>query len=300
MPLKAWLSAVRLRTLPLAMASIAMGSFLAAAYISFNWWIFIFCALTTIFLQVLSNLANDYGDSVNGADSDSREGPARAVQSGRISLGAMKKAMYLFGALSLISGITLLYLAFGTNLQAFLFFFLLGLLSIAAAVAYTAGKNPYGYAGLGDVSVFVFFGLVGVLGTFYLHTGLFHWVILLPALSCGFFAAAVLNVNNIRDINSDRLAGKKSIPVRIGRKNAFFYHCFLLIGGVLAAISFVIFHFIDIWQLLFLLAFPLLFLNARAVLQQQTAGGLDPYLKQMALSTLLFVILFGLGLLLSV
>ncbi len=297
---QAWLSAIRLRTLPLALACIAMGSFLAAANQSFNLLIFLLCALTTICLQILSNLANDYGDSVHGIDSALREGPARAVQSGKISLSAMRKAMILLAFLSLISGISLLVVALRINYKAFLFFFFLGLLSITAAVAYTAGKKPYGYVGLGDISVFVFFGIVGVSGTYFLHTMQFERLILLPAISCGFFATAVLNVNNIRDINSDRVAGKKSIPVRIGREKAVHYHWFLLTAGLVAALLFVAFYFYSFWQLIFLVTVPLLIANGSAVKNKKTASELDPFLKQMAMTTLLFVLTFGLGLMLSV
>ena len=159
---EAWLHAVRLRTLPLALASIFAGSFIAAWQNSFRWEILVLASLTTVFLQILSNLSNDYGDSVHGADSIDRQGPVRAVQSGLITLPEMKKAMYLFGALSLISGLSLLYLAV-QDLQIFLLFLGLGLAAIWASITYTSGKNPYGYAGLGDLSVFIFFGLLGVL-----------------------------------------------------------------------------------------------------------------------------------------
>src|SRR6187399_874241 len=149
MKVKAWLQAFRLRTLPLALSSIAMGGFLAASAGAFSWSIFLLCVSTTIFLQVLSNLANDYGDSVNGADHAGRKGPSRAVQSGAISPSQMKTAIFLFVSLSLASGISLLLITFGLNWNALLFFFGLGLLSIAAAIAYTVGKKPYGYVGLG-------------------------------------------------------------------------------------------------------------------------------------------------------
>lgn len=296
---KAWLSAIRPRTLPLALASIGMGSFLAAYHGGFSWQIFLFCALTTTFLQVLSNLANDYGDTVHGADSIHREGPLRAVQSGQITKAQMRNAILLLTVMSLVSGIWLLYLSLGLNLRALLFFFGLGVLSILAAVTYTAGRKPYGYAGLGDLSVLLFFGIVGVLGTYYLHTGDMDWPFLLPALSCGLFATAVLNVNNIRDINSDRQAGKKSIPVRIGRKKAVMYHTFLIAAGIAASALFVILEYRTGWQWLFLVSLPLLIINIRAVAHKKTALELDPYLKQMAMATLLYVVSFGAGLLLS-
>ncbi|MDN5210921.1 1,4-dihydroxy-2-naphthoate polyprenyltransferase [Fulvivirgaceae bacterium BMA12] len=295
--IKSWISAFRLRTLPLALASIGMGSFLAASVQRFNMAIFVLCATTTICLQILSNLANDYGDSVNGADHEQRQGPSRAVQAGHISAEAMKRGIVIFVVLSLLSGIYLLYIALGWNLKTFLFFLATGLGAILAAMAYTIGKKPYGYIGLGDLSVLLFFGIVGVIGSFYLYTGLISWQYLFPALSCGLFSMAVLNVNNIRDIASDKLAGKMSIPVRIGRKKAVIYHWVLLITGLLAALVFTFLNFNSYFQLLFLITVPLLLKNGIAVAKNTAPRHLDPYLKQMALTTLLFVLTFGFGLL---
>ena len=293
---KAWISAARPRTLPLALASIGMGSFLAAGVGAFSLRVFLLCAFTTIFLQVLSNLANDYGDSVHGADSQERQGPQRAVQSGVISARQMRTAMIVFALLSLGTGIWLLYEALkDASARTIGLFFGLGLCAIAAAVTYTAGKRPYGYAGLGDVSVLLFFGLLGVLGTYYLHVKSISPLLVLPALSCGFFATAVLNVNNIRDIESDRKAGKKSIPVRLGREAAVQYHWLLLGAGLGCAVAYVALTYASPWQLLFLVTLPLLGRNALAVKRNRTAASLDPYLKQMALTTLLFVLTFGLG-----
>jgi 1,4-dihydroxy-2-naphthoate octaprenyltransferase len=275
-----------------------MGGFLASAAGAFRWDIFGLCVLTTIFLQILSNLANDYGDSIHGADSADRKGPSRAVQSGAVTRQQMRTAVIIFVLLSLISGITLLLVAFGFQWKAIFFFFGLGILSIFAAIAYTVGKKPYGYAGLGDLSVLLFFGLVGVVGSYYLFTKSFTPLEILPALSCGLFSIAVLNINNIRDIDSDRKAGKFSIPVRIGREKAIVYHVFLLMAGLLSAILYTAFTYTSAWQLLFLVSAPLFLKNARAV-ASKPSHELDPYLKQMALTTLLFVLLFGLGLVLS-
>jgi 1,4-dihydroxy-2-naphthoate octaprenyltransferase len=295
---KNWMAAFRLRTLPLALSSIAMGGFLAAASGAFQWDIFLLCVLTTIFLQVLSNLANDFGDSVHGADSVDRQGPSRAVQSGVISPSAMKKAILLFVALSLGSGIALLLTAFGVEWKAILFFLILGIASILAAIAYTIGRKPYGYLGLGDISVFIFFGLVGVLGSTYLFTKTFDPIEFFPAVSCGLFSVAVLNINNIRDIESDYKAGKFSVPVRIGRKKAVVYHWIIVIAGILSAIVYNVLNFQSPFQFLFLLTLPLFAINLSAV-ARKSSDNLDPYLKQMALSTLAFVILFGAGLLLA-
>lgn len=297
--MKHWISAFRLRTLPLALSSIMMAGFLATSVNAFQWSIFILCIITTIFLQILSNLANDYGDSVHGADSADRKGPSRAVQSGKISASQMKIGMVVFVILSLISGISLLFVAFGFNWNAILFFLGLGILSILAAIAYTVGKRPYGYAGLGDVSVFIFFGLIGVLGSLYLFTNQLNWEYLLPATSCGVFAVGVLNINNIRDIESDQKAGKFSVPVRIGRKNAILYQWSLIVVGLASALLFVLRNYTSPIQLLFLISAPAFILIGRNV-QQKPSPELDPYLKFMALSTLLFVLLFGVGQLIAI
>ena len=289
LPVAAWLSAARPRTLPLALASIFMGSFLAASVNKFDWLIFTFCCLTTIALQVLSNFANDYGDTENGADLAGRVGPQRAVQTGAITAKQMMRGIINLAILCLIFGVLLLYFSFKTaSWDTFWGFFGLGLLSMLAAYTYTAGKKPYGYAGLGDISVLIFFGLVGVLGSNYLFTKSFEIINILPALSCGFFATAVLNINNIRDIESDTRAGKKTIPARLGKKNAVIYHWILLISGMVSIVMFSILagqnHFY------YVICFPLFFINGIKVSRLSNP---DPMLKQMALSTLIFVLLFG-------
>lgn len=294
-----WIAAARLRTLPLALASIIMGGFLAAAKGRFSWSVWLLSILTTLLLQILSNFANDYGDSVNGKDTDLRQGPSRTVQQGVISIAQMRRAIIFFSILSLISGLSLLFIALkDAPSGTFLGFLGLGILAIAAAITYTAGKKPYGYAGLGDISVFIFFGWVGVLGSSYLHTLQWDWLQVLPATSCGLFAVAVLNINNIRDIESDRMTGKNSIPVRIGRNRAAIYHWILLITGMLAALCYAFLSGSSVVGYLFLLSFPLIIRNGRAVNDILSPRELDPFLKQMALSTLLFVILFGIGVLL--
>jgi len=278
-----------------------MGGFLASADGLSGWPVLVLCVLTTLFLQILSNLANDYGDSKHGADSQHREGPQRAVQAGQISPVQMKAAIVLFGALSFASGIALLWFALGTSgLYLFLFFLLLGVAAIWAAIGYTNGVKPYGYAGLGDISVFFFFGWVGVLGTYFLQVQRLSYDLLLPASSLGFFSAAVLNVNNIRDITSDALAGKRSLPVRLGPARARRYHWLLLAAGILCTILFVLFRQNTSYSPWFFLGvLPLLLYNGREVQRRQTAAELDPLLKQMALSTLAFVVLLGIGLMLD-
>ena len=296
--IKAWIIAARPRTLPLAAASICMGGFLAYFHGRFDWTVFFLTLITTFLLQILSNLANDYGDNIHGADHQERIGPARMVQSGVIPAIKMKKAMVGLGVITLLVGISLLIQSVGFNSPPFYLFFFLGILSIAAAIKYTSGKNPYGYLGLGDFAVMLFFGLVAVFGTYFLQTSSFQWDNLLPALSCGLFATAVLNINNIRDIDSDRKAGKLSIPVRIGRPAAVWYHWVLLITGVGCSILFILLHYSSPWQWIFLLSLPLMFMNGKAV-QSKPAADLDPYLKQMALTTLFYVFTFGIGLILS-
>jgi 1,4-dihydroxy-2-naphthoate octaprenyltransferase len=291
-----WISAFRPRTLPLALASILTGGFLAKSAGQFNWPVVALAALTTILLQILSNLANDYGDSQNGADSVHRQGPVRAVQSGAITPAEMKRAMWGFGIAALASGVALLLVALGFQaVWVLLTFFVLGLSAIWAAVNYTAGARPYGYAGLGDVSVFLFFGIVGVCGTYFLQTRTLPLVVLLPAAALGCFATAVLNVNNIRDIVSDKLAGKITVPVRLGPQHARRYHWLLLVLGVGAAVVYVALNYSSPWQWLFVLSLPLFLFNGRQVWARQESMQLDPLLKQMALSTLVFTLLFGLG-----
>lgn len=293
-----WLSAIRLRTLPLALSSIIMGAFLATVKGVFKWDIFIMSIITTIFLQILSNLANDYGDSQNGADNNLRHGPIRTVQSGAISKKNMLAAIILCSICALVFGLILLWIAFRGIETTFLIFLLIGILSIIAAIKYTAGKNPYGYAGLGDISVFLFFGIVGVMGSTYLYTNTLEVCTLLPAISCGTFAVAVLNLNNMRDILPDTLANKKTIPVRIGYNNAKIYHFILIILGFLTAISYHILYVGYNKVMLFLVLIIFWTKDLKFILLSSTADNVDPLLKSTALGTLLFVILFGIGILL--
>jgi len=292
----AWLSAIRLRTLPLALSSILMGSFMAADDKKFDVWVFILAALTTIFLQILSNLANDYGDSIHGADHVDRKGPKRAIQMGWIKPSEMRIGLIITTLLAFLSGIVLLIYAFPIFSGMIIVFLFLGIASIFAAMAYTLGKKPYGYAGLGDLFVLIFFGIVGVMGTYFLHTKNLQWLTLLPALSSGFLATAVLNVNNIRDIESDKRARKMSIPVRIGRNNAIYYQAFLLSGNFLTATFYMILNDKHIIQFFFLLTIPLFLLNINDLKKKTQPQQLDPSLKKLSLSILLFTVLYGIGL----
>lgn len=288
-----WVQALRLRTLPLAVSCIGMGAILAASNGMYNSKIVLLALLTTIALQILSNLANDYGDTIHGADNVDRVGPQRSVQQGHITRSQMQKAIGIFAFISLVLGLALIYAA-DIPIKVMLGFFALGIFAIIAAVLYTNGKIPYGYMGLGDISVFLFFGIVGVLGTYYLQTKTLDWSLLLPSCSCGLLTVAVLNINNIRDIDSDQLAGKYSIPVRLGRKRANLYHTLLLLIGLSLSIIYILLDYTNPMQLIFLLVLPLLYINAKAI-HSKPAELLDPYLKQMALTNVAFVLLFGIS-----
>ncbi len=296
--MKHWLKAFRLRTLPLALSGILMGAFLAGIFGKFQVSITLLCICTATCLQILSNLANDYGDTQHGADHTARQGPSRTVQAGEISPKAMLRAIGIFVVLSIVSGLGLLYVAID-SWEMLGVFVGLGGLSIVAAITYTMGKKPYGYAGLGDISVLIFFGFVSVLGTYYLQARNLPFSLLLPALSCGLFSVAVLNLNNIRDIESDRMAGKHSIPVRLGREYATYYHQFLILAGVLCAMAYTVFLYTHWLQGLFVVAIPFLWQNAEAVRIYKQPQEIDKYLKHMALTTLLFVVSFGVGNLLA-
>ncbi|MEQ8471087.1 MAG: 1,4-dihydroxy-2-naphthoate polyprenyltransferase [Marinoscillum sp.] len=298
MKIKAWIQAFRFRTLPLAFSCILMGAFTALVDEAFDWEILSWSLLTTLFLQILSNLANDYGDASSGVDGAHRTGPKRTVSSGLITKKEMRNALIVFSLLSLASGIYLIWIAFGTQWSRVLVFLILGIGAIAAAIKYTVGKKPYGYAGFGDLFVLIFFGLVGVGGSYFLYTNMLDPIIMLPALGCGFLAVGVLNVNNIRDIDSDKASGKFSIPVRIGRPNAIIYHWFLLLAAPVCMVTYIVIKDLSFGSYLFLLVTPMLFFNGRAVKIKNTSEALDPYLKQLALTTLLFVLLFGFGVML--
>ncbi|MGF1532842.1 MAG: 1,4-dihydroxy-2-naphthoate polyprenyltransferase [Bernardetiaceae bacterium] len=290
--MKHWIEAFRLRTLPLAWACIGMGGILAQQLLSPSFGLIL---LTATLLQILSNLANDYGDFKSGVDGKERVGPQRTVQAGKITAGAMRQMMVVFAILSLVSGLSLLWLTTRHDGRAFLIFLGLGLAAIAAAITYTVGKRPYGYVGLGDLSVMLFFGWIGVGGTYFLLTLSWEWLILLPATTCGALATGVLNLNNIRDIEADRRTGKRSLPVRMGRPLAVGYHHGLLLLAVAATGGYLWLTHASVSGWLPLLASPLLLRNALAVQRIHDPKGLDPYLKQLALTTLLWVILFGIG-----
>ena len=269
-----------------------MGAFLSfSTGKGLNITILLLTLITAILLQLLSNLANDAGDTIHGADLHKRVGPDRMVQSGAITLSKMKLAIWITTLLCLICGTSLIYLALDTT-RDYLFFLVLGAISILAAIGYTMGKKPYGYYGLGDLSVLLFFGWIGVIGTSYLQSNVFSALHLLPATSCGLFAVAVLNVNNIRDIESDLLAQKHTLAVKLGQSGSRIYHTAVLI---LAVVLMVIYTWLSNGSWLFLLVIPFLIFNILRVTRHHDADKLDPMVRQMAFSTLIFVLLFGIG-----
>lgn len=292
---KIWMQAARLRTLPLACAAVFLGSGLAAGADQFRGSVFALCLLTAIGLQILSNLANDYGDAVSGADNEDRVGPQRTVVSGLITREQMQRAMALVAGLTILSGLSLLWTAFSGDWPAILTFIGFGGLALIAAVTYTVGRRPYGYRGLGDLSVFLFFGLLGVLGTYYLFTRQFDPYLILPAAGCGFLATSVLNINNIRDMDTDVASGKLTFAVRIGRSWARRYHWFLVVGGGLTALIYIALRAHSLWPLLCLPAWIPLLRAAWIVETSQDPVLLDKQLKRTAIGSLLFNLLLAIG-----
>ncbi|MBP1677124.1 MAG: 1,4-dihydroxy-2-naphthoateoctaprenyltransferase [Bacteroidetes bacterium] len=292
-----WIKSFRLKTLPLALSNTIMGSALAASEDKFRWLVFVLAALTTILLQIMSNMANDYGDFVNGKDTAERIGPERMVQSGRISPKTMLRGIAIVGVFTAFSGLSLILIGTaGIDIKNILIFGALGLAAIAAAIKYTVGKNPYGYRGLGDIFVFVFFGLVGVIGTYFLHTQTFSWDLLLPASAMGLLSTGVLNMNNLRDYEADKNAGKRTIVVAMGTQKAVYYHLFLVVGAILLAVIYTLINYKSPWQWLVLLSFPVLFQNLKTVFTYKNSIELYPELGKLAMGTLIFAISFGLGL----
>ncbi len=296
----AWIHAMRPRTLPLAFSSSLLGSFVAYHDKNFRWSVLWLALLTTLFLQILSNLANDYGDSQNGADNAERVGPRRAVQSGAISAAAMRLGMAVTGMLAFISGLLLIFAGLGTgNALNWVLFLILGLGAIAAAIYYTVGKKPYGYSGLGDLFVFLFFGLTGVLGTYFLHSGHLQSDLLLPGAAIGFLSTAVFNLNNMRDVNSDSNAGKRTLVVIMGSQKARFYHLLLISAAPLALIAYTLVNYSGPMQYIFLITLPLLLVHLHSVFSIKVPAELDPQLKRLALTTFATVVIFGIGLIVS-
>ena len=302
-----WIKAARLRTLPLSISGIIMGSFIARWKLLQNGetWditIFVLALLVTLLYQVLSNYANDYGDGLKGTDKNRiGEAEQRAVASGKISASQMRNAVILFALLSLVTTFYLLYKAFFPNfINEFYTFIGLGVACILAAIGYTVGKKPYGYLGLGDIMVFIFFGLVSVCGSYFLFTKSFDWDILLPASAIGLLSAAVLNLNNMRDIENDEKSGKKTLALRLGFKNAMIYEMIILVlPPILVLMYMMINHLQEQGKyyafIFFVTVFPLMSLR-RKIMAVKEPKELDPFLKQVAMITFVMSILVAIGL----
>ena len=303
-----WIKAARLRTLPLSLSGIIVGSFIARWRMSeaedkWNIEVFVLALLVTLLYQVLSNYANDYGDALKGTDSlRSSSAEARSVASGKISSKSMRMAIILVAVLSLIATLALLYVAFLQDgfYQGFTVLLVLGILSILAAVGYTLGRKPYGYMGLGDIMVFLFFGILSVCGSYYLFTREFHWDMLLPASAIGLFSAAVLNLNNMRDMESDRITGKKTLALRLGYRNAMIYQMVLLqLPHILLLVFLMLNGLHEKGQYYAFIVMVMLFPTAalrRRILQSKSREELDGFLKQIGIITFATSILLAAGL----
>lgn len=290
---KAWVQAARLRTLPLSLSGIIVGTAMAARQGFFELDIFVFALLTTVGFQVTSNFANDYGDGVKGTDNEDRIGPQRALQSGLLSRTALKKGITVSIAVSMLFAIVLIYRAFGLeNLAYIAIFFILGALSIWAAIKYTMGSRPYGYRGLGDLYVFLFFGLLGVLGSMFLYTKQLDWPSTLPAIGLGLLCVGVLNLNNLRDVVSDKKHGKITLVVKMGFDNGKRYHFLLMAIAFLSFLFYILMEGIGWGQSYFMLAFAPILAHLIKVLKTHDPGLLDGELKKLALSSFLLAILF--------
>jgi 1,4-dihydroxy-2-naphthoate octaprenyltransferase len=295
--MKHWIEAARVRTLPLSVSGIIVGSFYAMSQGMFNWNIVTFALLTTLGLQILSNFANDYGDGVKGTDNKDRVGPMRAIQSGMITPNAMKKAIGLTAVITLTFAVLLIYFAFKESYLLYsLFFLMLGILAIASAIRYTVGKGAYGYRGFGDLFVFIFFGMVSTFGVYFMFSKSIDWLLLLPATAIGLLSVGVLNLNNMRDEESDRKAGKNTIVVKMGGENAKKYHFFLVISAMVLVLLFAYLNNFHFDQYIFVVAYFPLISHLITVYKNKNPKLLDPELKKLAISTFILSILLSLSL----
>ena len=295
--MKHWIEAARVRTLPLSVSGIIVGSFYAMSQAMFNWKIVIFSLLTTLGLQILSNFANDYGDGVKGTDNEDRVGPKRALQSGTISPQQMKTAIIITSLITLVFALLLIYFSFKESyLWYSLFFLVLGILAIASAIRYTVGNQAYGYKGYGDIFVFIFFGLVSTFGVYFMFSKEIDWLLLLPATAIGFLSVGVLNLNNMRDEESDRKVGKNTVVVKIGGVNAKKYHFFLVISAMLLILIFAFLNEFHFDQYIFVVAYFPLVSHLLTVYRNKEPKNLDPELKKLAISTFLLSVLLALAL----
>ena len=305
--LKTWIRAARPRTVLLSFSGVLLGAFLSIAKVPepvegpTQWLTLLFCALTAILLQVLSNLANDYGDFKKGVDGVHRVGPQREMQSGAISEKEMKWALVIVSGLCLLSGFLLLFVYYIAKVAVvphyrFLFvlsfFIALGIGAILAALFYTLGKHPYGYRGLGDLFCFLFFGWAAVAGTYYLSTPWFDFGVFLPATAMGFLSNAVLNINNMRDYENDKASGKNSLVVKLGQKKAFVYHCLLIVGAFVCLTVYLILKKAPYYTYAFWLLFPL-FLKDLIAITKTKPELLDPFLGRQVKHSFLLALVYG-------
>ena len=294
--LKTWIKASRPRTVLLSFSGVLLGGFLSlktgSSTGSGTWLCLLFCALTAVLLQVLSNLANDYGDFKKGTDNTQRVGPQREMQSGTITEKEMKRGLAITAALCLISGALLIFVFAQLTWKELAVFAALGIGAVLAALLYTLGKHPYGYQGLGDLFCFLFFGWVAVAGTFYLATKSLDFSVLLPATAMGFLSNAVLNINNMRDYENDKASGKNSLVVRLGLKKAFVYHCLLIVGAFVCLTVFLILNHAPYYIYAFWLLFPL-FLKDLIAIKKTKPELLDPFLGRQVKHSFLVVVVYG-------
>ena len=301
--MKAWVGALRPRTLPLAWATIVLGTLLAADRGYFDGLLLGLTLATATAYQILSNLANDLGDSLKGADQHrAADAEQRAVASGTISSAAMFRAVQSVTAISWLLTVTTSWWGTRGMPTGFLVVYLvLGAAAIWSARGYTMGRAAYGYRGLGDLFVIVFFGPVGVAGSYFLQTQAWDWLMLLPGLAIGLFAAGVLNLNNMRDLDTDRFAGKRTMAGRMGLGMAKLYQLLLLFQGWLAVVLFIFLQAPVTCSRSFLFAatLPLMVETAFKGWKAQTPAEFDKLLKPLALQTVLFALLLGYGLLID-
>ncbi len=291
-----WVSTMRLRTLPLSVSGIILASCLAEYNGYFNWKICILAILTTLSLQILSNLANDYGDGVKGTDNDDRIGPERAIQSGKISPDDMFNAIRINILISIGLAFALIFSAFGVkHFLLTMLFFLLGIACIVAAIRYTVGNDAYGYKGLGDIFVFVFFGLVSVIGCYVLFAKTINHVVFLPACTIGLLSMGVLNLNNMRDIVSDEKSNKITFAVKLGQNKVKIYHTLLIGLAIVLSALFGVLYYTSPYNLIFVVAYIPLLIHIKKVNNTTDPKLLDPELKKLALTTVLLAILMGVG-----
>ncbi len=295
MRIQAAIKSMRLRTLPLSLAGVVLGILLATADYKVNIWAAVLVLLTTVCLQILSNLSNELGDVLHGTDTADRVGPQYGLNSGAMTVREMKILIGVFVGLCLVSGVAMIWVSFGTLLSLeSICLMLLGAAAILGAMKYTLGRNPYGYRGLGDVFVFIFFGIVSVLGGYFVAAHTLHsWYLLLPAAAIGCFSVGVLNVNNIRDMETDA-ANRVTVAIRLGEKRAKIYQTVLIVLGWAAMVAFTLLRFPDPWHWLFVITLPLYALHLAGV-WKRTGKALDPMLPLLVMSTFLFSLLAGFG-----